>query len=111
MTTHAIFDNCSLGSFVYKVVFKRLDVKCTKTNLSLKTLHGERSENTSAIASIQVNGINGDGNWLTLPRLYVRKDLSVDKEEIATPEKITEWEYLKSITKEIVQNDDACIGF
>ena len=91
-------------------MFKQLDVKCTKTTLRLKTLHGEWSENTSAIASIQVKGINGDGNWLTLPRLYVRKDLWVDKEEIEAPEKITEWEYLKSITKEIVQNDDVCIG-
>ena len=46
-----------------------------------------------------------------LPKLYVRKDLPVDKEKIATPEKITEWEYLKPITKEIqkVQND-VCIG-
>ena len=38
------------------------------------------------------------------------EDLPVDKEEIATPKKITEWEYLKPITKEIVQNDDVCIG-
>ena len=36
---------------------------------------------------MQVKGINGDGNWLMLPRLYVRKDLSVDKEEITTLEK------------------------
>ena len=36
---------------------------------------------------MQVLGINRDGNWLRLPRLYVRKDLPVDKEEIATAEK------------------------
>ena len=35
-----------------------------------------------------------------------QKDLAAEKEEIATPEKIIKWEYLKSITKEIVQNDD-----
>ena len=47
---------------------------------------------------------------MILPKLYSIKDLPVDKEEIATPEKITEWKYLKSITKEIVQNDYVCIG-
>ena len=57
-----------------------------------------------------VKGINGDDNWLMLPRFYARKNLPVDKEEIVTPEEITEWEYLKQITKEIVQSDDMCIG-
>ena len=36
---------------------------------------------------MQVLGINRDGNWLRLLWLYVRKDLPVDKEEIATAEK------------------------
>ena len=77
--------------------------------LSLKTLHGERSENTSAIEGMQIKGISGDCNWLILPKLYARKDLPVDKEEVVAPEKIAEWEYLKSITKEIVQKDYVCI--
>ena len=59
---------------------------------------------------MQVKGINGNDNWLMLPRLYARKNLTVDKEEISTPEKMTEWEYLRSVTKEIIQNDDVCIG-
>ena len=42
---------------------------------------------------MQVKGINGDGNWLMLPRLYARKDLPVDKEEIATPEKMCALDY------------------
>ena len=50
----------------------------------------EQSENIIAIASMQLKRISRDGNWWKLPRPYVRKGLSVDKEEIATPEKITE---------------------
>ena len=95
ITTYAMLDNCSQGSFVHEAVLKQLGVRGPKTTRSLKTLHGERSENTSAIAGMQVKGINGDGNWLRLPRLYAKKKLAVEKEEIATPEKITEWEYLK----------------
>ena len=60
---------------------------------------------------MQVEGINSDGNWTRLPRLYVGKDLPVvDKEEIATPEKVTDWEYLQPVAKEIVQSDDVCIA-
>ena len=39
---------------------------------------------------MQVKGIKGDGNWLRLPRLYVRNDLPINKDETATQEKITE---------------------
>ena len=66
ITTCAMLDNCIQGSFVHEAVLKQLGVKGTKTTLSLKTLNGERSENTSAIAGMQVQGINGDGNWLIL---------------------------------------------
>ena len=39
---------------------------------------------------MRVKGIKGECNWLRLPRLYVRNDLPIDKEEISTPEEITE---------------------
>ena len=54
---------------------------------------------------MQVKDINGDGKWLRFPKLYARKGLPVDKVEITNPEKITKWEYLKPITKELVQSD------
>ena len=107
ITTYAMLDNCSQVSFVYEAILKQLGVKGTKTTLRLKTLHGERSKNTRTIAGMQVKCINGDDNWVR--RLYPRKDLPVDKEEIPTPEKITEWEHIKPITKEMVQNN-VCIG-
>ena len=56
--TYAMLDNCSQGSFVHEAVLKQFGVKGTKTTLSLKTLHGERSKNTSAIAGMQVKSIN-----------------------------------------------------
>ena len=110
ITTYAVLGNWNQGSLVHEDVLKELGLKATKTTLSMKTLHGEGSEDTSAIAGMQVKGMNGNGSWLRLPRLYTRKDLTVDKEDIATPEKFTEWEYRKPITKEMVQNDDLCNG-
>lgn len=75
---------------VHETVLKQHRVRGTKTTLSLKSLHGERSENKNAVAGMQVKGIKGDGNWLKLPRLYVRNDLPINKDETATQEKITE---------------------
>ena len=37
--------------------------------------------------------------------IYTRKHLPVDKKEVATPEKIEEWDYLKTISSEITQTD------
>ena len=34
----------------------------------------------------------------------------MDKEEIATPARISKWEYLKPISNEIVQDDDIVVG-
>ena len=36
-----------------------------------------------------MKGLNGDNNWLRLQMVYTRKDLPVEKEEIAAKEKIT----------------------
>ena len=61
------------------------------------------------IPGVQVKGINGVGNWLSLSMLYARKDLPIAK-YIATPEKISEWGYLKQIKWEIVQYDNSSTG-
>ena len=57
-----------------------------------------------------MTGISGDGSLLSLPKLYTRWEITVDKEEIATPAKIKEWKHLRSISNEIVQRDDILVG-
>ena len=59
---------------------------------------------------MQVTGMTGDSSLLALPKLYAKRDIPVDKEEIATPAKIKEWEHLRSISNEIVQKDDLQAG-
>ena len=81
-----------------------------KTTLNLKTLHGERNENTMIVDGIKVTGMNDDSSWFALPTLYARKAIPVDKEEIATPAKIEEWKHLMPISNEIVQRDDVQVG-
>ena len=42
--------------------------------------------------------------------MYTRRNLPVDKEEIATPTRISKWEYLKLISNEIVQDEAISVG-
>ena len=43
ITTYAMLDNCSQGSFIHNLV-KELGVHGMKTTLNLKTLHGEKQK-------------------------------------------------------------------
>ena len=110
VTVYATLDNCSQGSFILDSVINKLGIQGIKTTLNLNTLHGERSESTFAIEGVRVTRMHCDSSWLALPKLYCRREIPVHKEEIATPTKIGEWEYLQPISNEIVQNDDADVG-
>ena len=99
--TYAMLGNYSQGSFIKEALVKKMQ---------MKTLNGERSESTIAIDRLQVAGSKDGNTWIKLPRIYTRKQLPVDKKEVATPEKIEEWYYLKAISSEITQTDDVEVG-
>ena len=85
-----------------------------KLQLTLKTLTGEKSENTKAIDELIVSGIDLKKTriieWIEPPRIYSKQNLPVEREEIVTPNKVKKWDYLKSISREITQQDDIEIG-
>ena len=67
-----------------------------------------------AIDGLIVSGIdlkkNRTNEWIELPRAYSKQSLPVKREETATPNKIKKWDYLKSISREMTQQDDIEIG-
>ena len=81
-----------------------------KTTLNLKTLHGKKTKSTMVVEGIQVNGMRGDGSLLTCAKLYARREIPVDKQEIVAPAKIKEWKYLSPLSNKIVQKDDVQVG-
>ena len=54
VTTYAMLDNPSQGSFIHDSVVKKLRVTGIKTTINLKTLHGVRSEETETVEGIKV---------------------------------------------------------
>ena len=106
-----MLDNCSQGSFIKQDLLKRLGVDGQKLSLNLKTLTGEKSEETLMVDNLKVAGVNKMNNdWISLPKVYSKKTLPVEKEEVATPEKVSKWKYLDPIKSEITQTDDIEIG-
>ena len=59
-----------------------------------------------AIDRLIVSGIDlkksMTNEWIELPRAYSKQSLPREREEIATPNKIKKWNYLKSINREII---------
>ena len=89
VATYAMLDNCSQGSFIHDSLFKKLGVTGSKTIINLKNLHGVRSEKAVSVEGIKVSQLQGNSSWLNLPKLYARRNLPVDKEEIVTPARIS----------------------
>ena len=108
--TYAMLSKCSQGSFIQEALVKKMQTSGRRTTLNLKALNGERSESTTAIEGLQVAGSKDGSTWIKLPRIYTRKHLPLDKKEVATPDKIEEWDYLKTISSEITQTDDVEVG-
>ena len=114
--TYAMLDNCSQASFIRNELIEDLGITGRKLQLSLKTLIGKKSEDTMAIDGFIVSGIdlkktrtNGWGG-IQLPRAHSKQSLPVERGEIATPNKINKWDYLKSTSREITQQGDIEIG-
>ena len=104
---YAMLDNCSQRSFIKQDLLKKLSVDDQKLSLNLKTLTGEKSEETLMVDNFKVAGVNKINNdRISLPKVYSKKTLPVEKEEVATPEKVSKWKHLDSIKSEITQTDD-----
>ena len=106
ITTYAMLDNCSQGYFIHNNLVKELGFHGVKIILNLKTFHGKKTEITMVVEGVKVTGMSADDSLLSLPKLYTRMEIPVDKEEIPTPAKIKEWKHQRSISNENVQRDD-----
>ena len=52
----------------------------------------------------------GKPKWIKLRKEYIKRELSVDEQEIANPEKVKRWNYLEGIANEIYPNIDISVG-
>ena len=105
-----MLDSCGQGSLRQEDLIKELQLSGRKTTFNLKTLNIERTESKVLIDGMDVKGVSGNNNMIKLSKMYARTELSVDKEGIATPDKIKQSDYLKMIPSYITQPDGIKVG-
>ena len=105
-----MLDSCSQGSLRQEDLIKELQLSGRKTTFNLKTLNIERTESKVLIDGMDVKGVSGNNNMIKLSKMYARTELPVDKEGIATPDKIKQSDYLKVIPSDITQPDGIKVG-
>ena len=106
--TYAMLDNCSQGTFIKESLAEQLGEQGSRTKVTVRTLVGETTEDSCVVQGYQVKAALAcdDMGWVSLPSMYTRRSLPVDKEEIPSKEDFTRWEYLKHATKNLCLQDD-----
>ena len=110
LKTYTMLDCCSQGSFINSELAKKLRAEGTMTTIKVRKLNGEESQETEAINGLKVTSLTEKNGWIDLPVSYTRENLLVGDEDIATSDKIKDWEYLKRIADKIIQKKDISIG-
>ena len=84
--TYVLPDSCSQGTFILDQLAKELGISGRKTSLTIKTLNGEFTSNSTAIEGLKVASISKDNSeWLPLPRTFTRPNLPVNNNDITKP--------------------------
>ena len=109
VATYAMLDNCSQGTFVTEDLLERLGVDGSSTQISMRTLTGEKVVKTTSVTKLEVSD-KIESAWWKLPRCYSQKELPVTNEEIATPVKISKWKYLHKLKDDICCDSNVKVG-
>ena len=90
VSTFALLDTCSQGTFVTDNMLKKLGLSGARTSVNIKTLNGNKKVTLSLIEGLIVSKqlLSKDKRiqWVKLPKLYSGEQIPVDLAEIATPE-------------------------
>ena len=91
---------------------KNLAADAKKTEITIKTLNGEQKMKSTVMSGLNVRSDSDEGNkrWLDLPATYSKEDLPADAEEVATREKIENWDHLKKIANKVPNASDIETG-
>ena len=112
ISTYAMLDNCSQGWFMKDSIRKNLAADDKKTEITIKTLNGEKKMKSTVMSWLNVWSDSDEGNkrYLHLPATYSKEDFPADVEEVATREKIVIWDHLKKLANKVPKAFDIEIG-
>ena len=100
ITTYAFYDNGSGGSFMSENLQNHLGVKGVHTALQLGTMHGQSYVKSNVLTDLIVTDLN-DKNPVEINKLFTRKFIPVEHNQIPTPEIVYNWNHLEKVGMEI----------
>ena len=109
--TYALLDSCSQVIFILDQLVSDLGISGRKTSLTIKTLNGELTGNSTALEGLKVASVSKDNSeWLPLPGTFTSPDLPVDNDDITKPSQLRKWKYLENVTNQLTFSDDVSVG-
>ncbi|CAB4009732.1 Hypothetical predicted protein [Paramuricea clavata] len=96
VTTYAMLDSCSTGTFILEDVRRELQIEGTDTNVLVNTMYGSQVHQTKVVTGLTVTHIDGN-NRVNLPRTFSRDTIPASKDEIPTEELVAKWKHFSKI--------------
>ena len=97
VTTLALLDNGSQGTFVSDELIKELGIKGSNTCLEIQTVNGKSYQACKSITGLKVSPINSNNVTIHLPKSFSRSVIPVEPEDVPTASKLASWKYLHPI--------------
>ena len=92
---------------------KDLGIEGTRTYINIETLNDQERQSTHIIDGIKVCKLTPEADkhqkWIKLPSSYTKEEIPVDRSEIATPDKLKQWQYLEKISSFLGENDNISV--
>ena len=82
---YALLDNASGGTFIKEDSLRKRGVEGVESKLLLTTMHGTQEIDTKAVDGLMASHFQENEVSLALPRTYVRRQISADRDEIPLP--------------------------
>ena len=109
----AMLDAYSQGTFSTNKLMKDLGIEGTRTSINIKMLNGQERQSTYILDGIKVCRLTPEADkyqkWIKLPSAYTKEEIPVDKNEITTPAKLKQWQYLEKISSFLGVNDNISV--
>ena len=105
VTTLALLDNGSQGTFVSEELLTNLNLNGSKTFIEIHTVNGKSYQTCHTLSGLQISTPQNDCR-INLPKVYSRSSLPIDAQDIPTAMKLKKWRYLHPILKHLVP--DSC---
>ena len=81
--------------------------------ININTLNGQEKQSTHILDGIKICKLTPEADkhhkWIKLPSSYTKEEIPVDRSEIATPDKLKQWQYLEKISSFLGENDNISV--